>query len=157
MVSMIRRSHAHLAFTLIWLRTAAPQHTHRMKVLCNALEFYYRSSRYPFRAASNSTYNLCRDPWRCINAHEVCRERGTPYTVNVSHLSECSWKRRNNLCIDFMAVVRLRWRCNICIVSRGCRGRAMTRKQAMFHEVSRKHSLMVAATFFKHPESEPSL
>ena len=25
--------------------------------------------------------------------YEVCREQGTPYTVNVSFLSECSWER----------------------------------------------------------------
>jgi len=81
-----------------------------------------------------------------------------PMILKVSHLSvEFSWKRRSNLCIDFTAVKFLMWRCNICIGRCGGRGRTMTRKQAMFHEISKKHSSKVAATFFKHPESEPSL
>ncbi|KAH9039922.1 hypothetical protein EDB84DRAFT_1020417 [Lactarius hengduanensis] len=51
----------------------------------------------------------------------------------------------------FTNVERLKWRCNICVGSCGGRGRTMTRKQAMFHEVSKGHSSKVAATFFRHP------
>ncbi|KAH8998854.1 hypothetical protein EDB86DRAFT_3101728 [Lactarius hatsudake] len=51
----------------------------------------------------------------------------------------------------FKKVGRLNWRCNICVGSCGGKGRTMTRKQAMFHEVSKGHSSKVAATFFRQP------
>ncbi|KAI9445312.1 hypothetical protein H4582DRAFT_907868 [Lactarius indigo] len=66
--------------------------------------------------------------------------------VGATHL-----EKRSNLCIDFTAVEFSKWRCNICVGSRGGKGRTMTRKQAMFHEVTKGHSSKVAATFFRNP------
>jgi hypothetical protein len=63
---------------------------------------------------------------------------------------------RINLCIDFTAVKVSKWQCKICVNQRGRRGRPMTHKQAKRHEVSSNHSSKVAATLFRHPESEPS-
>ncbi|KAF8273907.1 hypothetical protein EI94DRAFT_1715186 [Lactarius quietus] len=49
------------------------------------------------------------------------------------------------------------WLCKTCKDRCGRPMMIMTCEEAKLHEVSRKHYPKVAATFFKHPESEPYL
>ncbi|KAH8982596.1 hypothetical protein EDB92DRAFT_1635822 [Lactarius akahatsu] len=89
--------------------------------------------------------------WRC----NICTGRAGRRTRTRQKAIHHSKKHHPNVGAthleNFTTVEFSKWRCNICVGSRGGKGRTMTRKQAMFHEVTKGHSSKVAATFFRNP------